>query len=177
MVRSARSKGEETENLRAQIAISKPGRGGRRIRTIRGHRVMLDADLADLYGVSTKVFNQAVRRNRDRFPDDFMFLLTEEEYLNLRSQFVTSRLWGGRRYLPNVSTEQGVAMLSSILNSKQAIQFNIAIMRAFVLLRRMLLSHEDLARKVAALERKYDAQFRGVFEAIRALMEPPQPPR
>ena len=112
-----------------------------------------------------------------RGQDDFMFLLTEEEYLNLRSQFVTSRLWGGRRYLPNVFTEQGVVMLSSILNSKQAIQVNIAIMRAFVLLRRMLLSHEDLARKVDALERKYDAQFRVVFDAIRALMEPPKPLR
>jgi hypothetical protein len=138
---------------------------------------MLDADLGELYGVTTKVFNQAIQRNMDRFPEDFMFRLTGEEYSNLRSQFVTSRLWGGRRYLPFVFTEQGVAMLSSVLNSKQAIQVNIAIMRTFVRMRRMLVSHEELARKVDSLEKKYDSQFRGVFDAIRALMEPPKTPR
>jgi len=141
---------------------------------------MLDADMAELYGVPTKVFNQAVKRNAERFPKDFMFQLTRDDVESLRSQIVTLKKAGRgkhRKYLPFAFTEQGVAMLSSILNSKQAIQVNIAIMRAFVLLRRMLLSHEDLARKVDALERKYDAQFRVVFDAIRALMEPPKPPR
>jgi len=150
----------------------------RRILTVRGHRVMLDADLAELYDVPTKAFNQAIQRNMDRFPEDFMFQLTEEEFAGLRSQFVTSKKRrGGRRYLPYVFTEQGVAMLSGALNSHRAVQANIAIMRAFVRMRRMLVSHEELARKVAALERKYDSQFRVVFDAIRALMEPPKTPR
>ena len=134
-------------------------------------------DARGLYGVTTKVFNQAIQRNMDRFPDDFMFRLTEEEFSNLRSQIVTSSLWGGRRYLPYIFTEQGVAMLSGVLNSPRAVQVNIAIMRAFVRMRRMLVSHEELARKVDALERRYDSQFRGVFDAIRALMEPPKTPR
>jgi len=139
---------------------------------------MLDADLAELYDVPTKAFNQAIQRNMDRFPEDFMFQLTEEEFAGLRSQFVTSKkVRGGRRYLPYVFTEQGVAMLSGVLNSHRAVQVNIAIMRAFVRMRRMLVSHEDLARKVAALEGKYDSQFRAVFDAIRALMEPPKAPR
>jgi len=139
---------------------------------------MLDADLGELYGVTTKVFNQAIQRNMDRFPEDFMFRLTEEEYSSLRSQFVTSKTGrGGRRYLPYAFTEQGVAMLSGVLNSRRAVQVNIAIMRAFVRMRRMLVSHEELSRKVDALEGKYDSQFRVVFDAIRALMEPPKPPR
>src|SRR3990172_133058 len=147
----------------------------RRILTVRGHRVMLDADLAELYDVPTKAFNQAIQRNMDRFPEDFMFQLTEEEFAGLRAQFVASKKGrGGRRYLPYVFTEQGVAMLSGVLNSHRALQVNIAIMRAFVRMRRMLLSHEELARKVAALEGKYDSQFRVVFDAIRALMEPPK---
>jgi hypothetical protein len=146
---------------------------------------MLDADLARLYGVSPKRLNEAVRRNRDRFPDDFIFQLTREEIeeltrqidaSNLRSQFATSS-WGGRRYLPYAFTEQGVAMLSSVLRSKRAVAVNIEIMRAFVRLRRMLASNEDLARKLAALERKYDAQFKVVFDAIRELMAPPSPKR
>jgi hypothetical protein len=150
----------------------------RRILTVRGHRVMLDADLAELYDVPTKAFNQAIQRNMDRFPEDFMFQLTEEEFAGLRSQFVTSKNGrGGRRYLPYVFTEQGVAMLSGVLNSHRAVQVNIAIMRAFVRMRRMLVSHEDLARKVAALEGTYDSQFRVVFDAIRAMMEPPKTPR
>jgi hypothetical protein len=150
----------------------------RRILTLRGHRVMLDADLAELYGVPTKVFNQTVRRNLDRFPEDFMFQLTEEEFSGLRSQFVTSKKGrGGRRYFPYVFTEQGVAMLSSVLNSSRAIQANIAIMRAFVSVRMMLASHSELARKVEALEKKYDARFKMIFDAIRALMEPPETPR
>jgi len=139
---------------------------------IRGQKVMLDADLAELYDVETKVFNQAVKRNIKRFPEDFMFELTEKEVEILRSQFVTSR-WGGRRYLPYVFTEQGVAMLSSVLKSQRAIQVNIEIMRAFVRLRRMLASHKDLARRLDKLEKKYDTQFKVVFDAIRQLMAPP----
>jgi ORF6N domain len=136
---------------------------------------MLDADLAVLYGVSTKRLNEQVRRNRSRFPDDFMFQLTTEEVRSLRSQFATSKQGrGGRRYAPLVFTEQGIAMLSTVLNSERAIQVNIEIMRAFVRLRRMLASNEDLSRKLAALEKKYDSQFRVVFEAIRELMTPPE---
>jgi hypothetical protein len=121
---------------------------------------------------TTKVFNQAVKRHRKRFPADFMFELTAAEARNLRSQIVTSS-WGGPRYRPHVFTEQGVAMLSSALNSERAVQVNIEIMRAFVRLRQMLASHKDLARKLGELERKYDAQFKVVFDAIRELMEPP----
>lgn len=139
---------------------------------------MLDANLAELYGVTTGALNQAIKRNAERFPEDFMFQLTAEEYNSLISQIAISKPGrGGRRKLPYAFTEQGVAMLSSVLNSERAIQVNIAIMRAFVLLRRMLLSHEDLASKVDALEKKYDTQFKVVFDAIRALMEPPKPPR
>jgi hypothetical protein len=144
---------------------------------IRGQKVMLDADLADLYGVETKVLIQAVKRNLERFPGDFMFQLNQEEFAILRSQFVTSSNWGGRRYRPYAFTEQGVAMLSSVLRSQRAIQVNIEIMRAFIRLRQMLASHVDLARKLEALEKKYDAQFRQVFEAIRRLMIPPEPKR
>lgn len=141
---------------------------------IRSQRVMLDADLAALYGVETKVLVQAVKRNIDRFPGDFMFQLTKQEFDNLRSQIVSSS-WGGRRYPPYAFTEQGISMLSSVLRSKRAIQVNIEIMRAFVQLRRMLASHADLARKLSALEKKYDAQFKVVFDAIRGLMAPPEP--
>ena len=137
---------------------------------------MLDRDLADLYRVPTKVFNQAVKRRRKRFPADFMFKLTAAEAKNLRSQIVTSS-WGGPRYRPHVFTEQGVAMLSSVLNSERAVQVNIEIMRAFVRLRQMLASNKDLARKLGELERKYDAQFKVVFDAIRELMAPPVKPR
>ena len=137
---------------------------------------MLDADLAELYDVATKVLVQSVKRNPSRFPRDFMFQLTFQEVTRLRSQIVTSnteRRRGGRRYLPYAFTEQGVAMLSSVLRSNRAVQVNIEIMRAFVRLRRMLASHADLARKLDAMERKYDAQFRVVFDAIRKLMAPP----
>jgi hypothetical protein len=147
-----------------------------RIVLLRGERVLLDADLAELYGVETKLLNRAVKRNRDRFPDDFMFQLTGEEAGNLRFQIGTSS-WGGRRYLPQAFTEQGVAMLSSVLHSKRAVMVNVEIMRAFVRLRRILATHADLARKLAALEKKYDAQFKSVFDAIRELMTPPEPPR
>jgi hypothetical protein len=149
-----------------------------RIYLIRGHRVMLDQDLAELYGVLTKALKQAVKRNIDRFPSDFMFVLTYQEVANLRSQIVTSssRQWGGTRYKPMVFTEQGVAMLSSVLNSARAIEVNIAIMRAFVQLRKMIASNEELARKLDEIEEKYDEQFRIVFDAIHALIEHDEKP-
>jgi hypothetical protein len=147
------------------------------ILTIRGYRILLDADLAPLYGVSVKALNQAVRRNKLRFPDDFMFQLTADEANNLRSQIVTSSSWGGRRYLPFAFTEQGVAMLSSVLRTEQAALVNVEIMRAFVRLRRLLQQNAELVAKLNALERKYDAQFRVVFDAIRELMSPPVKPR
>ncbi len=144
---------------------------------IRGQKVMLDADLAALYGVEVRTLNQAVKRNLARFPDDFMFQLTAEEAAALRSQSVTLKSGRGqhRKYLPYAFTEQGVAMLSSVLRSPRAVQVNIQIMRTFVNLRRMLATHEELARKLAALERKYDHQFKLVFDAIRELMTPPEP--
>lgn len=138
---------------------------------------MLDADLAVLYGVETKALVQAVKRNAARFPADFMFQLDAEELEILRSQTVTSSSWGGRRYPPYAFTEQGVAMLSSVLKSPRAIAVNIEIMRTFVRLREMLATHADLARKLAALEKKYDSQFRMVFDAIRELMTPPEKPK
>jgi hypothetical protein len=145
-----------------------------KILLLRGERVILDADLAALYGVETKLLTRAVRRNLDRFPPDFMFQLTAEEHAALRIQFGTSNARrGGRRYRPYAFTEQGVAMLSSVLNSKRAVAVNIEIMRAFVRLRAMLAGHADLARKLATLERKYDVQFKVVFDAIRELMAPP----
>jgi hypothetical protein len=151
----------------------------RSILLVRDHKVMLDYALADLYGVPTKALKQAVRRNIDRFPPDFMFELTHKELSHLRSQIVTSSSpqWGGRRYRPMAFTEQGVAMLSSVLRSKSAIQVNVEIMRAFVRLRKMLSAHKDLERKLVALEKKYDEQFKVVFDAIRALMAPPEKPR
>jgi ORF6N domain-containing protein len=143
---------------------------------IRRHRVMLDTDLAELYGVPAKVLNQAVRRNATRFPADFMFQLTGEEATALRSQFVTLKTGRGqhRKYRPYAFTEQGVAMLSSVLHSERAIQVNIAIMRAFVQLREMIGSNKGLARRLNELEKKYDSQFRVVFEAIRELMAEPE---
>lgn len=140
---------------------------------IRGQKVMLDRDLAVLYGVETKILNKAVRRNSDRFPPDFMFQLTKSEFDNLKFQFGTSS-WGGTRKLPLVFTENGVAMLSTVLNSKRAIQVNIQIMRTFTKIRRMLVSNAQLARKLRALEKKYDEQFAVVFEAIYKLMAPPE---
>jgi len=144
-----------------------------KILMLRGHKVMLDKDLAQLYGVETKALNRALRRNKDRFPEDFVFRLTPEELQNLKFHFGTSS-WGGRRYLPYAFTEQGVAMLSSILRSKRAVQVNIEIMRTFVRLRQMIATHKELASKLDALERKYDAQFKVVFDAIRELMAPPK---
>lgn len=145
---------------------------------IRGQKVMLDADLAELYEVETKILNKAVKRHLDRFPEDFMFQLTTEETENLRFQIGTSSAGhGGRRYLPYAFTEQGVAMLSGLLNSPRAVKVNIEIMRAFVRLRRLLASHTELARKLSQMEKKYDEQFKVVFDAIRELMTPPEKPR
>ena len=135
---------------------------------IRGEKVILDQDLAELYGVSTKVLNQAVTRNNDRFPDDFMFLITKDEFENLKSQIVTSS-WGGRRYSPRAFTEQGVAMLSSVLRSKQAVQVNIAIIRTFVRMREILATHKDLAQKV----QKHDRQISNLYEHVERLLAPP----
>lgn len=143
------------------------------ILSVRGQHVMLDEDLATLYGVATKTLVRAVKRNRARFPEDFMFQLTADEFANLRYQSGTSSSWGGRRHPPFAFTEHGVAMLASVLGSPRAIQVNIEIVRAFIRLRQLLASHADLARKLAALERNYDAQFKVVFDAIRELMTPP----
>jgi len=143
------------------------------ILVLRGQKVMLDSELAALYEVPVKALNQAVKRNLDRFPEDFMFQLSQEEATSLRSQSVTSKAGrGGRRTEPYAFTEQGVAMLSSVLHSQRAVHVNIEIMRAFVRLRQMLQQNTELARKLAALERKYDGQFKMVCEAIRDLMTP-----
>jgi phage regulator Rha-like protein len=149
----------------------------RAILLLRGERVLLDVDLAALYGVENRTLIQAVKRNLERFPDDFMFQLTEEEFEILRSQTVTSRSWGGRRYRPYAFTEHGVAMLSAVLRSPRAVQVSIEIVRTFVQLRQMLAENAGLALKLRALEKKYDAQFRVVFDAIRELMTPPQKPK
>jgi hypothetical protein len=155
---------------------------------LRGQKVMLDQDLASLYGVETKRLVEAVKRNRERFPDDFMFQLTWEEadilksqsvmsssqdQESLRSQIATLKRGRHRKYRPYAFTEQGVAMLSSVLRSPRAVAVNIEIMRAFVRLRQMLASHVDLARKLDAMEKKYDVQFKVVFDALRELMQPP----
>jgi hypothetical protein len=147
----------------------------RTILKLRGHNVMLDADLAALYGVTTKRFNEQVKRNAQRFPPDFMFQLTQREYADLRSQIATSR-WaahGGRRHVPYVFTEHGAIMAASVLNSPRAVQVSMIVVRAFVRLRQMLQSNVELARKLKALEMKYDGQFEVVFQAIRELMVPP----
>jgi hypothetical protein len=158
-------------------AVLAPERIETRIFLIRGQKIMLSTHLAELYEVEPRVLVQAVKRNIERFPEDFMFQLSAEEFVSLKSQFVTSS-WGGlRRAAPYAFTEQGVAMLSSVLHSPRAVQVNIEIMRAFVRLRQMLQQNADLARKLAALERKYDAQFKVVFDAIRGLMAPPVPRR
>ena len=147
-----------------------------RIFIVRGFKVMVDQDLADLYSVPTKTLKQAVRRNIDRFPEDFMFELTKDEFDDLRSQFVTSS-WGGTRYPSMAFTEQGVAMLSSVLNSQRAVQVNIQIMRAFSRLREMMSTHKDLKKIIEAMEKKYDQQFQIVFEAIKQLLETDAKPR
>ncbi|EFK11247.1 conserved hypothetical protein [delta proteobacterium NaphS2] len=140
---------------------------------IRDTKVMMDRDLAELYGVETRVLKQAVRRNMERFPDDFMFELTKDEFQNWRSQFVMSNSEKmGLRRPPMAFTEQGVAMLSSVLRSDTAIQVNIQIMRAFTQLRQMLMSNEELRKKIEHMEMKYDRQFKVVFDAIKQLIEP-----
>jgi hypothetical protein len=152
-----------------------------RILVVRGKKVMLDRDLAKLYEVKTKELNKAVKRNRDRFPEDFMYHLTKEEVVNLKFQIGTSS-WGGLRKLPYVFTEQGVAMLSTVLHSKRAIHVNIQIMRAFVKLRELLLTHKELADKIEELERKYqlhETDIQVIFTTIKKLLEPPpdEPPK
>ena len=143
---------------------------------IRGHKIILDKDLARMYGVTTGNLNKAVSRNVERFPEDFMFRLKPEEFKNLKFQFGISS-WGGTRNPPRAFSEHGVAMLSRVLRSRRAVRVNIEIMRAFVRLRQMLSAHADLARRLDELEKKYDAQFRVVFDAIRELMTPlPAPP-
>jgi len=156
-----------------EVSLIPTERIDRAILAFRGHRIMLDEDLANLYQVEVKALNQAVKRNLERFPEDFMFQLTKGETEILRSQSVTSSSWGGRRTLPYAFTEQGVAMLSSVLRSKRAVRVNIEIMRAFVRLRRMLQANTVLARQLRDLEKKYDSQFKVVFDAIRQLMTPP----
>ena len=156
-------------------SIVPAGRIQNSIYLVRGQKVMLSTDLAELYGVSEKVLNQAVKRNTERFPDDFMFQLTRQEFANLKSQIVTLEIHSPRA-TPYAFTEQGVAMLSSVLHSPRAVKVNIEIMRAFVHLRQLLGTHTDLARKLESLEKKYDAQFKVVFEAIRQLMTEPEPP-
>ena len=149
--------------------IPKPENLAKLVNVVRGEKVLLDADLADLYGVATKVLNQAVKRNLDRFPADFMFQPTLEEWERMRSQTVTS----SRRKLtaiPYAFTEQGVAMLSSVLRSQRAVEVNIAIMRTFVQLRRLMDSNRDLARRIEAMETRYDEQFSQVFDAIKQLI-------
>jgi len=151
----------------------------KKILLIGGQKVMLDSDLAALYGVTTKRLNEQVRRNLKRFPADFMYQLSAEEFESLRSHFATLKSGRGkhRKYLPQVFTEQGIAMLSSVLNSDRAIAVNIQIMRAFVKLREMISTHKDLARKLGEIEKKYDSQFQIVFEAIRQLIEVEEKPK
>ncbi len=139
---------------------------------LRGQRVMLDSDLAVLYRVTTRRLNEQVKRNRDRFPEDFMFQLSQKELNGLRSQFATSRGWGGRRYLPFVFTEHGTVMLASVLSSPLAVRVNIQIVRAFIRLRELSLSHRYLSQRLNDLEKKYDRRFLVVFDAIRKLMSP-----
>ena len=147
-----------------------------RILLLRGKRVMLDSHLAELYGVSTKQLNRQVRRNIERFPDDFMFQLNADEYEILRCQFGTSS-YGGRRYLPLVFTDYGILMLSSVLNSDQAVQANIQIMRVFVRLREMIKTHKDLWKKIQEMEQKYDQQFKSVFDTFRQLLIQEEKPK
>jgi hypothetical protein len=143
------------------------------IHTLRGHRVMLDSDLAAIYGVSVKRLNEQVKRNKDRFPQDFMFRLTNQELINLKSQFATTRSsWGGRRTLPNAFTEHGAIMLANVLNSPVAVQASIQVVRAFLHLRELVATHRDLLQKINAMEKKYDTQFKAVFDAIRQMMFP-----
>jgi len=164
--------------MNGQTAVIPMERIERAIHSIRGEKVMLDSDLAELYGVETKALNRAVRRNQNRFPPDFMFQLTPKEAESLRCQIGTSNEGrGGRRYLPFAFTEHGALMLANVLNSERAAQTSVQVVRAFVRLRQMLASNAELARKLDAMEKKYDARFRIVFNAIRRLMSPPPEPK
>ena len=163
----------------AETSLTRSNRIERKILLVRGHKVMLDADLAELYEIENKLLIRAVRRNLERFPEDFMFQLNTEELDNLRIQIGSSRAHGGRRYRPYAFTEQGVAMLSCVLRSRRAVQVNIEIMRAFVRLRRFIASHAELAKKVQELERaskRHDVTFEAVFLAMRKLMAPKPKP-
>jgi hypothetical protein len=165
--------------MRTDRALIAPDVIARSILVIRGQKIMLSFDLASLYGVETRALVQAVKRNRDRFPNDFMFQLTKAEWDDLKSQIVTSSWGGSRRATPYAFTEQGVAMLSSVLNSKRAVRVNIEIMRAFVRLRQVLAENTGLARRLDELESRvgqHDQQFVAVIQAIRELMTPPQAP-
>jgi ORF6N domain len=164
------STGRAAKTLTAKQALVEYEVVRSKVTVVRGLRVMFANDLAELYGIETKVLMQAVRRNVDRFPEDFLFQLTNQEFTNLRSQFVTSSL-GGTRYLPYAFSEQGVAMLSSVLRSPRAVAVNIEIMRAFVHMRNLIDGNRELARKVAKMESEYDEQFAVVFKAIRELMD------
>jgi hypothetical protein len=159
---------------RRQVALIPPERIEHAILLLRGQKVMIDADLAALYAVETGQLVRAVKRNIDRCPDDFAFQLSQKEFTNLKCQTGISSAWGGRRSRPWAFTEQGVAMLSSVLRSKRAVHVNIEIMRAFVRLRELMATHADLARRLDELEKKYDKQFVSVFDAIRQLMTPPK---
>ena len=160
----------------SKFAIVPSGLISQKIFFVRGTRIMLDADLARLYGVATKNLNKAVKRNANRFPSDFTFQLSSNNLEKLRFQIGTSkRRPGGRRYAPYAFTEQGIAMLSSVLRSPRAVQVNVAIIRTFVRIREMLATHEELRRKVDAMEKRYDARFQAVFAAIRQMLETPLP--
>src|SRR6476661_5055833 len=163
--------------MASAVVVPRPENIAQLVLFIRGEKVILDRDLANLYGVPTRTLNQAVRRNAARFPPDFMFQLTKSESETSRSQSVTLKRGQNIKYLPYAFTEQGVAMLSSVLRSPRAVEVNIAIMRTFVQLRRLMETNRDLARKIGALEKKYDEQFAVVFAAIKELIAPPEPPK
>jgi phage regulator Rha-like protein len=166
--------------MNGQMVVVPVERIERAIFSIRGEKVMLDSDLAELYGVETRALNQAVKRNASRFPKDFMFQLTAEEAETIRlsrSQIVILKRGENIKYLPFAFTEHGALMLANVLNSERAAQTSVQVVRAFVRLRQMLASNAELARKLDAMERKYDAQFKVVFDAIRQLMSPPEPKR
>ena len=167
------SKKQSMVSIPEEVIISK-------IYLIRNHKVMLDSDLAELYDVPTRRLNEQVKRNQDRFPDDFMFSLTAEEWQNLKSQNATSKSWGGRRKLPNVFTEHGVLMLSSVLNSEQAIKTNIQIMRIYTKMRQLLLTHQDLLLKFNELEArigKHDQSISQIFAYLKQLLQEQSEPR
>lgn len=179
------SRRDEPSDMKSEMSLIPAQRIERVIYLIRGQKVMIDKDLAELYGVPTKVLNQAVKRHKDRFPEDFLFQLTTEEAKQwwlgvmrdrLRSQFVTLKPGHHIKYPPYAFTEHGILMLSSVLNSERAVQVNIQIMRTFVRLRQILASNAELERKLNDLEKKYDTQFKVVFEAIRQLMAAPERP-